>query len=304
MDSFSYKANDGEDDSNVATVSIWVGNLVGWWKFDDGSGTTAENSGDLGSSNDGTLYWMDDSDWVGGRITGALEFDGSDDYVSILALNLDSNTVTISAWIKRDGDQNDYSGIVFSRDGNTIAGLGLGSHNDLKYHWNDEGDTWGWYSGLTVPDSKWVFSALVVEPTQATMYIGEDGELSSSTNIMRYSGSSRNHEIEEFNGITRIGHDVHSPDRRFKGRIDDVRIYNYALYQRRIEELASPSKADFNWDGTVNLPDYAELANAWLTSLGDAGFNDAYDLHDNDTIDMSDLRILLADWLWVWELGP
>ncbi|UCF44105.1 MAG: DUF4982 domain-containing protein [Planctomycetota bacterium] len=307
IDSFTYKANDGTDNSNVATVSISVESKVppvGWWKFDDGSGTTAENSGSFGSSHDGTLTNMNNSDWVSGRIGGALEFDGIDDYVSIPALNLDSNTATISAWIKRYGTQEaPYTGIIMSRDTSTVAGISFGEgakgavNHELAYNWNDDPNCWDWHSGLIVPDSNWVFVALVVEPTKATMYMNEEGILSLSTNV-----NVLNHDIEEFDGVTRIGHEVHSPDRHFKGRIDDVRIYNYALSQERIEELAGPSKADFNWDGMVNLLDYAEFADLWLTSLGQPAFNDMYDLVDNDTIDMSDLRILLADWLW--ELGP
>jgi len=60
--------------------------------------------------------------------------------------------------------------------------------------------------------------------------------------------------------------------------------------------------ADFNYDNKVNFLDYAKLAAAWETSLGEIGFNDVYDLHDDDAIDVTDLWIFLADWLW--EVGP
>ena len=244
-DSFTYKANDGDANSNVATVFISVESKVppaGWWKFDEGSGSTANNSGTLGGGNDGTLVNMDDSDWVQGRVgPTALDFDGTDDYVSVPALNLNSNTVTITAWIRRDGTQAEtYTGIVISRDGSTSAGISFGKgsggfgdiNHELAYNWNDMQAAWEWHSGLIVPDNKWTFVALVVEPEQATLYMDEGGTLQSATNTL-------SHGTEEFDGITRIGHDVMSSTRFFKGRIDDVRIYRRSLSPSEIEELAS-----------------------------------------------------------------
>jgi hypothetical protein len=144
--------------------------------------------------------------------------------------------VTITAWIKRDGVQaQTYTGIVFSRDGSTTAGLNFGMgpggwgdiNHELSYTWNDRPATWDWHSGLIVPDGEWVFVALVVEPTKATMYLND----ASATNVL-------NHDIEEFDGVTRIGHDAyHSKTRFFNGTIDDVRIYNRALSAEEIRQF-------------------------------------------------------------------
>lgn len=212
-----------------------------WWKFDEGAGTVANNSGSRGGSCHGRLNNMDGDAWVKGVSKTALEFDGKDDDVSIGALNLNSNTATISAWVKRNGQEDVFSGIVYSRDGETIAGIGSGStgepdwegNHELFYSWNDTEDTWAWHSGLIMPDKQWVFVALVLEPTKATLYLGRDGKLSSAVNTV-------NHGIEEFNGVTRIGHDKkpNFPPRFFKGTIDDVRIYERALSQEEIEDLA------------------------------------------------------------------
>ncbi len=218
---------------------------VGWWKFDRPQERIASNSGSLGNSADGTLNNMDDAAWVDGISGKALKFDGEDDDVSVGPLNLNSNTVTISAWIRRDGRQDVYAGIVYSRDGDTIAGIGSGStgepdwqgNHELFYTWNDTEDTWAWHSGLIIPDKQWVFVALVLEPTGATLYLGKDGKLTSATNTV-------NHAIEEFNGVTRIGHDKKPdfPPRFFKGFIDDVRIYDRVLSSTEIAKLAEPSE--------------------------------------------------------------
>jgi hypothetical protein len=55
---------------------------------------------------------------------------------------------------------------------------------------------------------------------------------------------------------------------------------------------------DFNGDDKVNFLDYAKLADAWQSSLGQPAFNEIYDLADNDTIDEADLKIFCLDWLW------
>jgi len=53
--------------------------LLAYWKFDEGSGTTAGDSS--GNGNDGTL--VNGPTWVSGRHGMALSFDGVDDYVEI-----------------------------------------------------------------------------------------------------------------------------------------------------------------------------------------------------------------------------
>jgi hypothetical protein len=230
---YYWRVDEVQPDGSIATGDVWsfnTGGMVAWWKLDDGSGDIAVDSS--GNGYNGTLNNMDDSDWV----DGALEFDGNDSFVSIPPLNLNSNTVTITAWIKRDGEQAESdTGIVFSRNGNTTAGLCLGHgegwtvNHHLGYNWNNDGKAWDWDSGFFVPVNEWVFVALVVEPAKATLYLS-DGTLSSAINEI-------DHRIEEFDGVTRIGHDVHTEGRYFKGTIDDVRIYNYALSQAEVEAL-------------------------------------------------------------------
>ena len=191
--------------------SVFVNNsafadLVAWWKFDEGSGIVAADSS--GFSYDGKLNGMDDGDWVGGIMGKSLEFDGVNDYVTIPSPDLvGTNTLTVTAWIKREGQQSIYAGIVWSRDTNTQAGTGIcfGSgpgfraNHELAYCWDES--FWEWHSGLIVPDGKWVFVALVVEPTKATLYMGQDGALSSATHEARHD------IITEFNGVSMIGYD-------------------------------------------------------------------------------------------------
>src|SRR3989344_1315771 len=74
--------------------------LVGYWAFEEGVGTRAEDSSD--NNNTGTLTTMDNSDWVTGKVGGALDFDGSSDFVDVgnNASLVTANAFTVSAWVK------------------------------------------------------------------------------------------------------------------------------------------------------------------------------------------------------------
>ena len=60
--------------------------------------------------------------------------------------------------------------------GNTY-GLQWTGNNTLQFAW---GGTPSWDSGLAVPNNSWVFVALVVEPTQATVYVGNKASFNSA----------------------------------------------------------------------------------------------------------------------------
>ena len=185
-----------------------------------------------------------------GKIGGALHFAGGGDpnlqwesleNVEIPPLNLwepDTNGVTLSVWIKPQGEQFDFSGIIFCRDGpegaygpgDTCGGLNITNNNGIKYHWHDE--FWNFMSGFTAPNDTWSFVALAVTPSYATIWFDDGTGLDSVVN-------TDTHQVEAFAGVTRIGEDEHHEPRNFKGLMDDVRIYRYALNQSQMEQLAA-----------------------------------------------------------------
>lgn len=73
---------------------------VGWWKLDEGTGTTTADSS--GSGNNGTL--VNSPAWVSGRVgPGALSFGGTTSYVNVTNSgnlnNLYQTGMTVTAWI-------------------------------------------------------------------------------------------------------------------------------------------------------------------------------------------------------------
>ena len=71
--------------------------LVGWWRFDEGSGSVAKDSSGYG--NDGTVYGATS---VTGKYGQALSFDGQSNNVQIpfnSVLN-PTSAITLSTWIQ------------------------------------------------------------------------------------------------------------------------------------------------------------------------------------------------------------
>lgn len=152
-----------------------------------------------------------------------LSGNGSDYAATNSTFNLTTNTMTWSAWIKPDGIQNNIAGIIFNR-GTSAHGLNFKNGNELGIHWNNS--QWWWNSGLIVTEDEWSHVAMVVTPTETTLYL--NGVASVNT---------IDPALATFDDVMRIGADPSNSSRRFKGEIDEVLIYNSALSQNDIREL-------------------------------------------------------------------
>lgn len=206
--------------------------LVAWWKFDESSGDTAADS----SGNDHGGILVGEPQWQpsGGRFGGALRFDGSN-HVEIPTLDMTTGTVTFVAWIRGCG-VTEMSGIVYSRNlpgGLVGVGINCGPGDTLHYSWNRNArKTYTWDEGPKMPRDKWAMVAMAIEPTKATAYVYTD------TNGLEQSANELRHISQNINAL-KIGWDSWATDRHFKGLIDDVRIYNYALSQAEIAAIYS-----------------------------------------------------------------
>jgi hypothetical protein len=146
------------------------------------------------------------------------------DYVTMKEpLDITTNTMTMSAWIKRDGPQVNTAGIFFMRASSAVA-LNFYDSENLSIHWNDA--QWWWDSGLTVPDGEWAHVAMTVAPNQVILYL--DGVPS----VRNFTVPAVN-----FDGAISLGRDPGRNSRQFKGEMDEVLIYDRTLSQDEIREL-------------------------------------------------------------------
>ena len=237
-DYFLYEIIDSINQTATGAVVIDVQpneSLRLYLPLDESTGTTAYNfsayAKDSSLSGDATF----DADSVAGQFGTAIQLDGVNDEVLTPSLNLNSNNVTITGWIKRNGNQNSY-GIAMCVSSTTKAGLNFRNTTNLGYHWGST-SYWAWDSGLVVPDNQWTFVALAVEPTKATIYMNTGTGMQTST----HTGT---HDVEEFDNIFRLGSYGGWGGRYVDGAIDDIRIYNRTLNASEIQDIYEGGRAE------------------------------------------------------------
>ncbi|MFC1636580.1 C25 family cysteine peptidase, partial [Planctomycetota bacterium] len=198
-------------------------NLVGWWKFDEMSGSTTVDSS--GNGNHGTLVGA--PEWVAGVTGGALYFDGSGDYVDCgngSTLNI-TEEITVACSFKVDEFDKMWQTIIAKGDDSyRISRLSEGD----ELHWCGEGLTvWRIDGTSNVNDEQWHHVAGVYDG--AMMYLYVDGILDRS---LHSSGQINTSTYNLF-----IGENSENTSRYFDGLIDDVRIYNTALTGEEVNSL-------------------------------------------------------------------
>jgi hypothetical protein len=207
--------------------------LVGWWRLDDGGGTAASDSS--GSGNTGSLSSPAPA-WVAGKIgTGALSFNGSNNYVQITGLMGTPTDVTISAWANLSADGaasgseivsiGDYIALRLDETdfpGHVTSGFYRGSDTNFYFVSNNTS-----YAG-----TGWHHFVFVFDHTNNARNLYVDGSVSGSTDTsglaIGYTGDGSN---------TFIGRHGASSANFFNGSIDDVRVYNRALTASDVAQL-------------------------------------------------------------------
>jgi hypothetical protein len=95
----------------VGSVSA---DLVAHWKFNEGSGNVAHDTS--GNGNDGTF--VGDPQWAAGKIGGALEFNGSSDYIEVPFSEslrvINQGDFSIAAWFRLNEIPSEYK-VVFQQ---------------------------------------------------------------------------------------------------------------------------------------------------------------------------------------------
>ena len=164
-------------------------------------------------------------------------YDGVDDGTELPPLNYTGNSASFLMWVRRDGAQSPWAQFFYSRGGDTDAGLGVGGSHELRYHW--EGTKWQFNPtpALTVPDGQWSLAALVVEPTQASLYLRTATGLQKAVNVAPHGGQS-------FDGTTWLGRDATRSNRCFRGSLDEVQFFQRALTEGDIQTIYSLGQAE------------------------------------------------------------
>ncbi len=210
--------------------------LVGHWKLDEVSGTTAYDSS--GNGNNGTL--QNTPTWTSGRIGGALVFNGtSSQYVDTPSFTLPSN-ISFCAWTNPQNIPNNYKFFIGSDNAATGGGAdGIVIANDPtnKFYVAIKNGYMGQTSASAFSTGTWYQICGVgatANGNTPSMYI--NGVLQSGTNGSISTGTSGGHFY--IGGTPRAG--FYST-----AIVDDVRIYNRVLSAADVAQLYNIGKFVF-----------------------------------------------------------
>ena len=261
---------------DVTVLAASNANLVLHYKF-EGNANDSSGQGNHGDPNGGVSY-------TAGKLGQAISLDGIDDYVAIQNLNYASTghtEVTVCAWIRTS---NPFDQAIASFDRNEywrfeINGNG-GEDGQLSWCVMTSGGQVDFGSQTRVDDGQWHHATGVFD--NGTLGVFIDGKLDNSTSggntfgtgNIRYGFVGSRSEADVFDGPTGVPW-------VFAGDLDDVRIYERALSQAEIANLAGMSVGSVLQQPVLPL----------LSTTNDT------DLHDDEKIDLKDFAVLADMWL-------
>jgi len=240
-------------------------NIVGEWKFDEGSGTGANDT--WSNVNNGTLYGFADttsgygdshnSGWMSysGCVYGTcLQFDGLDDYVSVANANLQNFTSkTVIIWIKAPVSSLGYVGGYVFNNGYWTSPYGdiiYGYPNDNKltiYLKNTAATAVSWYKIIALNENEWTQIGYTWDGTNA-WYIKNGEKLGK----LAFSGTLGCSGSNLFFG---------KYDAYFKGMMDDIRVFNAAVPASQIKEQYYAGLNNLLISGNISIEEYLNRIN-------------------------------------------
>jgi len=244
-------------------------NLAGYWKLDEGAGTTASDSS--GNGRDGTATnnpaWTTslNSTTVFDNISG-LDHDGVDDYVTMgNVINAgDTSDLTISGWFYRDTFASDDV-LLAKRNGNTAGDVGYvvwidASTDRLRFEASDGTDEFELSSTATFTSTGWNHFVIVWDQDStgaSEIYINGADNNATQTGTIGNVGDLTNAVALRLGAESDAG----AP---FDGKLDDVRIYSAALSATEAGNIGAGKYANgasgtatFTASGSATIPTLA-----------------------------------------------
>ena len=259
--------------------------LLAHWEFDDGSGTTAQDSS--GNGHAGTL--LGDPKWVTGVIgSGALSLDGSDGLVEVghdATFSLE-DALTITTWVKLN-DLSTYYFLVCKQPSGTAADNYPGNYEfrtesgtgDLQFgHQQSEGEQYVFYNSTTsITAGQWYYVAVVVTKGKLVeFYI--DGMAAGSAPQTTNFGVLNNEPVRI--GGRKDGYSF------YNGFLDDVYIYDQALTANQVQKHFEGFPPSFTIAQNPSPVDGTLHKETWVTLGWSAGESAAsHDVYLGDNFD-------------------
>lgn len=215
---------------NSRPRQLWVvpAQQIGQWNFD---GDATDNV----STNHGATFGS--PAFVAGKIGSAIDLDGVDDYVHLPTNASFAKDITIATWVNWDGGSSwqrifDFGSGIYQnifltpRSGSDSMRLAF---KDSVNGVNAEQQI----NTTALPVGQWVHLAAVLNGDYATLYVNGVAVGSVANVVMNPI---------DFAGTQNYIGKSQYPDPLFNGRVDDFRVYNYALTGPQIWSLWGQSE--------------------------------------------------------------
>jgi len=279
--------------------------LVAYYSFDDGEGSTLKES--TGMSSDGELFNFDfenESNWAEGQIDGALSFDGIDDYVIVPEAPLAEEALSVSIW-GNAVEAGVWASLVKNWGSSMVGqfhfGLGPGGEDTLNIFITD-GDFNAFNVGTDLDDVEletWEHYAFVANPAEEEVTLYRNGEI---VDQQPYIGIFTDGPNSKAIGIgvktTNEGDqaDLSCCPGYWNGLLDDLGIWHRALTAAEITDIYTRGLAgesilgsggpdgDFDGSGVLDATDI-DLLNAEVLSGNNNG---TFDLTGDGLVDSKD----------------
>lgn len=188
--------------------------------------------------------------YAAGQVGDALVFDGVDDLVTLPAGAINYENLTIATWVNWDGGGNYQRIFDFGNGTNQYLFLTPNTGSGMRFAIKNGGAEQT-VTTTALPTGQWVHVAVTLDGDTATLFVNG---FPMASNIRVTINPS------DFNpGVNYIGDSQFGGDPLFSGKIDEFRIYNYALGADEIASLAGVATPPFatvaHWtfeEGTAN----------------------------------------------------
>jgi hypothetical protein len=221
-------------DAGLGSLEALADNLVGYWKLDEASGTTASDSS--GRGNHGTISGA--GFVADGRIGGARSIGGSNSAISVPLSGENFTRGTIALWYRPNYSTSSTAGIdhpiiTIGPDAWSAGKIGIFNNrewDDLRVAHDRAGTDLT--SQTVLPANTWVHIAYTWDAAAGTKALYLDGKLATSAKVAAWTPATPPPSLA-YLGASRS----HVSTRGADGRLDDVRFYSRPLPAAEVSEL-------------------------------------------------------------------
>ena len=197
-----------------------------WWTFDDGTASDVSGNGNDGTIFGGAAFTDDTPNYMLGK---SLSFDGLNDFVDCgngPSLNI-TDAVTIEAWVKPADAPLTNRPLIGKNDGSPLL-----YYYGIRTRWGSSytsvvkvGGTYYFSPPVSLTIGKWSHLVMTYDGETLRFYVNGDFASQNTTPSGKIDAAPGNHVYINYNS-----------GNRWKGLVDEVRVYSQALSKQAIRE--------------------------------------------------------------------